>query len=216
MQDGLDQIDAFIYINLEHRKDRRSALVSQLKHLNVQADKILRIEASFDILNGHRGCVKSHIQALELAKGRGYEKILILEDDALFIKTPKEINQGIATFFQEFIGTWDVFFLGAAIFEYDATHHPDYKKVRCAECAHSYIVHKNYYSTLIDCYNSSLALMEKDLDFSDSTFKALDQSWKKLQKKDNWFIGSMMTQQRRSYSDIEHRIKDREHLEYYL
>ena len=56
--------------------------------------------------------------------------------------------------------------------------------------------------------------MKEDLDFSDSILKAIDQRWKLLQPFDRWYITDVLGQQRRSYSDIEHKIKDRKHLNF--
>jgi len=211
---GLCHIDAIIYINLEHRKDRKVKLLKELAFLGIPPDKIFRIDAVFDLLNGHRGCAQSHIKALKLAHEKKYQSVLILEDDVTFIKDRSDIDLVLQTFFFRFSINWDVFFLGAAVFDAAPTHQDNFKQVLCAECAHSYIVNHHYYTTLIDCFQSSIALMQHDQDFSDSTFKSLDQTWKQLQKKDRWFIGSIMTQQRRSYSDIDHLIKDRAHVEY--
>ncbi len=204
-----------LYINLDHRKDRKSLLVQELKNLKIQSEKIIRIEASHDLLNGHRGCALSHIKALTFAKHQGLQHVLILEDDVTFIKDRKTIDDTLKNFFLSCLKPWDVFFFGAAVFDAKDTLVESFKKVLNAECAHSYVVHNNYYSTLIESYQKALNLMTEDVDFSESTFKALDQTWKTLQKQDNWFIGPMMTQQRRSYSDIEHVIKQRIHHEHY-
>ncbi len=208
-------IDAVLYINLEHRKDRKALLVQELKNLKIESEKIIRIEACHDLLNGHRGCALSHIKALTFAKNQGLRHVLILEDDVTFIKDRKTIDDTLKNFFHCCLKPWNVFFLGAAVFDAKDTLVKSFKKVLNAECAHSYVVHNNYYSILIECYQQALNLMTEDVDFSDSTFRALDQTWKTLQKQDNWFIGPMMTQQRRSYSDIEHVIKQRKHHEYY-
>ncbi len=212
----MSSVDAIIYINLSHRKDRKAKLLEELALIDVESSKIFRIEAIYDLLNGHKGCAQSHIEALKLAKEKNFNKVLILEDDVTFVKDKHFIDHNIEKFFVEFELQWDVFFLGAAVFDAVATHNRDFKQVLCAECAHSYIVNTNYASTLIECFSKALELMEEDVDFSDSTFKALDQRWKHLQQKDRWFIGPIMTQQRRSYSDIDHLIKERAHQEYYF
>lgn len=212
---GLSCIDAIIYINLEHRKDRQLRLLQELTSIEIDSQKIFRVDAVHDILNGHRGCAQSHIKALELAQEKNFSNVLILEDDAMFIKDRRMLNHILERFFCEFYKKWDVFFLGAAVFDVLPTHVDSFKQVLCAECAHSYVVSSNYYTTLMRCFSEALHLMHEDEDFSDSTFKALDQKWKHLQQKDRWFIGPIMTQQRRSYSDIDHLIKDRAHQEYY-
>ena len=212
---SLFHIDGIIYINLLHRKDRQVRLLEELASIDIDKQKIFWIEAVYDILNGHRGCVQSHIKALELAIEKKWTNVLILEDDVMFVKDKHFIDQIIQKFFFVFEKNWDVFFLGAAVFDAVALDDHRFKKVLCAECAHSYIVNQDYYLVLIDCFTKALDLMKDDGDFVDSTFKALDQRWKQLQQKDRWFIGPIMTQQRRSYSDIDHLIKDRAHQDYF-
>ena len=122
---GLSCIDAIIYINLEHRKDRQLRLLQELAAIEIEPQKIFRVDAIHDILNGHRGCAQSHIKALELAQEKNFSNVLILEDDAIFIKDRLILNHILERFFCEFSKKWDVFFLGAAVFDLLPTHYQD-------------------------------------------------------------------------------------------
>jgi glycosyl transferase family 25 len=204
-------IDAVLYINLTHRKDRCALITDELKKLGVSQDKILRIDAEHDLLNGHRGCALSHKKALEKAQARKFNRVLILEDDATFVANADQIDITLRIFFEEFQQDWDVFFLGANILEAKKTHLSNIYKVVCAQCAHGYIVNASYYSTLIRLYEQVVDSMQDDFDVVDSWYKALDQKWKVLQQQDRWYVGPIFCQQRRSYSDIEHQIRDRRH-----
>jgi len=205
----LHAFDGVVYINLSHRKDRNQLLLEELNRLQVSSQLIHRIDAVHDFLNGHRGCAQSHYQALELAKRKGWKNVLILEDDMQFTKSKEEIKQEI--FFKHFAEHWDVFFLAANVFEARVTDHPKIKQVLCAQCAHAYAVNSCYFLTLQQCFQEAYQAMLEDECFVDSLFKAIDQRWKTLQPQGKWYIGNVLGQQRRSYSDIEHVIRKRHH-----
>ena len=57
---GLNRVDAVIYINLDHRKDRKKQIESELKRMGVKKTKIIRFPAVYEKYNGHLGCKKSY------------------------------------------------------------------------------------------------------------------------------------------------------------
>ena len=65
--------DRVLYINLNHRKDRKQTFLKEAKRVGIR--KVQRIDAKFDLLNGNRGCLCSHIRALECAKQEGINLI---------------------------------------------------------------------------------------------------------------------------------------------
>lgn len=213
---AFDCLEAVLYVNLEHRKDRRLLLLKELASLNVDENKIIRIEAVHEVLNGHLGCAKSHKKALELAIKNKWKAVAILEDDVSFIASKENIENQLSRFFKEYKDSWDVFFLGANVFEAHMLAGSYFYKVLKAQCAHAYCVHQNYYETLIRCYDKAIELMKGDLDFADARLKAIDQQWKKLQPQDRWYIGKILCQQRRSYSDIEHIVRERSHQDLFM
>ena len=73
-------IEKVVYINLEHRKDRKEETEAELLKY-FPAEKVVR----FDAINqkpGSFGCCKSHIAVLEMAKENKWKNVLIVEDDA--------------------------------------------------------------------------------------------------------------------------------------
>lgn len=207
----LDRFDAVVYINLMHRKDREQLVLAELSRLNISEHKIHRIEAVHDFLNGHRGCAQSHYLALELARQKGWDNVLILEDDMEFTSDQETVETVVEQFFQYFANEWDVFFLAANVFESCPTEHEEIKRVISAQCAHAYAVHHSYFTILQECFYKAYLTMQQDECFVDSLFKAIDQRWKELQPVGRWYIGKILGQQRRSYSDIEHVIRKRHH-----
>ena len=84
---NLNFFNAIVYINMDHRTDRKNSIQSELKRLKVKPSKINRISGYKDSFNnGVRGCAKSHLAALDLSIEKRWENVLILEDDCIFSK----------------------------------------------------------------------------------------------------------------------------------
>ena len=76
-------IDKIIYINLDKRTDRKAEIEQELQHNNLRFERFPAIQTP----EGCIGCSLSHLQVVKLAKERGYNNILILEDDFMFLSS---------------------------------------------------------------------------------------------------------------------------------
>ena len=216
----LDGIDKVLIINLNERKDRLEFIMDQCDKMEIPKDKIVRIEAIKED-PGWRGCTKSHIKTLQLAKLNGWERIMILEDDVLFTCTKEYLDDTV----KEVVlnkGIWDVILMNYSLScvapigldkteegrkklksYYPVTKITDrfFKIDNYAVTASCYIIQNSYYDKLINNYQESLIVG-----------KALDIHWFKLQKKDKWFLPvPPVGVQRPDYSDIMKR-----HLSYHF
>jgi GR25 family glycosyltransferase involved in LPS biosynthesis len=77
----MDEIDAWLYINLEKSIDRRERIEKELQKITT---KFYRIEAIENNHNTTLGCLKSQVKAVEFAKQQNFNTVVILEDDFLF------------------------------------------------------------------------------------------------------------------------------------
>jgi len=195
-----DYIEHVVYINLEHRKDRREHIE---KELSVFGEKVHRLNAVYEPQRGHLGCSKSHAAAMELAISSGWKNCLIVEDDAVWNKfeTGTALLEKLAS--QEF----DVIMLGGTAVEYD-TH--TYKLGKC-HCSTAYLVNQHYYQTLLDIFNKSIRMLEKS--YKPLVGGALDSVWNPLQRRDKWYIiiPCLMTQLT-GYSDTEYYVTSKTHV----
>ncbi len=209
---ALNRFDGIVYINLAIRTDRKKHIEKELKNAGIAPHKIFRIDAHHDELNGCRGCVYSHIKALDFALEKGWKNVLILEDDAVFISEPSSINAYVTHFFDHFKDAWDVFFLGTQVHVSIPTDHLSYIKVHFSLRAHAYVVNGPYMLKLRDHYLSTYRSMENELFYLQSINSGtpLDIRWIDLQVPDRWYVGlDMIAKQKRGYSDIDKRIKHR-------
>ena len=116
-QHGINRLDAIIYINLENRVDRKDLLMKELEKLNTDMSKVHKVSGVYMPKNGHKGCIQSHILALNMIKLNNWERVLILEDDAELDMKPEVINNLINKSLEELDTNhpeWNVIMLATA------------------------------------------------------------------------------------------------------
>jgi len=189
-----DYIEKVIYINLEHRTDRREHIE---KVLEMFGDRVHRLNAVYEPQRGHLGCSKSHAAAMELAIRSGWKNVLIVEDDAVWNK----FESGTALLEKLASHEFDVIMLGGTAVDYDK----DTYKLRYCACSTAYLVNQHYYQTLLDVFNKSISMLEAS--YTPRIGGALDNVWNVNQKNDNWYIviPCLMTQLT-GYSDTEYHV----------
>ncbi|QVL57341.1 MAG: glycosyltransferase family 25 protein [Simkaniaceae bacterium] len=197
-------IDGMIYINLDHRTDRKKLMENELDRFGIPPEKIHRLSAVYNQLNGTKGCLLSHIKALTLAIENGWEKVLILEDDIIFSKKLDAIESQLESFFRDTDEQWDVFFLGGAYREMVETSWTGVIQIHNSWCAHAYIVHRHYLEKLRACFLSAYELIKDHFFNNQSLIYSLDQVWRVLQRSDRWYAGKEQSiLQRVGTSDID-------------
>lgn len=204
----LSQFDGIVYINLKRRPERKESLLEELTLLNIDEKKLHRIEAVDDPLNGIRGCLLSHIKALNFIEEQGWKRGLILEDDAIFIPDLKKIDREIDFFFKIFEENWDIFLLGGSYFQAFETPYENVYHITDSDRSHAYTIHPDYIARLRDCFQGAVGAIQSHVFYQLSADFAVDASWKDLQKTDRWFGPKKpLCHQSGNYSDIEHKYK---------
>ena len=191
-------MDHVLYINLNHRVDRKEHVERQLSLLGIKGTRMPAILHK----NGAIGCIMSHIKCIEHAMLNQWETVCIMEDDIMFTNIDvfkKSLMHVLPT-------TWDVILLGtnmAPPFEQIDEHHA---RVFNAQTTTGYIVKQHYYETLLNNFKESLERFSK---FPIKSLYAIDIYWKQLQKRDQWYVLTPLTIiQLPGYSDIEHAYLD--------
>ncbi len=206
---GFNSFDGTIYINLQHRTDRKLLILDQLKRQNVSTEKIHRIDAVFDPLNGHRGCALSHIKALDYAIEKRWKNVLILEDDCTFTREEEKSREILSKFRSTLENEWDVFLIGGRILSFGKTPMKGINKAYSARCSHAYVVNSHYFKKLRSLYEASVDLMKNELFFIDAIPHAIDNKWDTLMEQDRWYFMEIFAQQCASFSDISIEHRDR-------
>jgi hypothetical protein len=101
--------DKILYINLAKDIDRNESMISQFKEFGItNYERVDAIEASEQndptiyrnfiksdekYIRGQIACRQSHLKAIQIGKDRGYKRILVFEDDVIFLNNPNEVLQ---------------------------------------------------------------------------------------------------------------------------
>lgn len=99
--------DKIFYINLAKDVDRNEYMIAQFNEFDItnyeriEAIQVLEqqqpssyrnfIKTDEKYILNSIGCRQSHLNAIKLAKERGYKKVLIFEDDILILQNPNDI-----------------------------------------------------------------------------------------------------------------------------
>lgn len=210
----LEEIKHSLYINLEARKDRRAHVEAQLAALK-NAERGMpnlvpeRFNAIKHVLHGAIGCSMSHMRCIQIAKERGWDHVLICEDDILFTNASMFLTQ-----FSKFLATvpqWDVVLLaGNNIPPFRVINDACIQVSNC-QTTTAYIVRAHYYDTLIANYRAGINKLMRNP--KQKLEYAIDRYWFELQRRDRWFlITPLSVVQRDDYSDIEQRFTNYSHL----
>ena len=198
-----DFVDRIVYINLDHREDRRTHMKSVFEKGKIPEEKLQRFPAVL-FKPGIIGCAKSHVAVLKMAKENDWNSILILEDDIEWVNFEENYKK-----LEELSKTdYDVCVVSGAYIETKGI------KVLKSYTTGAYIVKKHYYDKLIQCFEESLNKLTAPAGFPfqkvDITSRVMndhdnhfDVYWNRLQRADNWIgIIPSMAKQINSYSDI--------------
>ena len=186
-----NEIDAVIYINLEKRNDRKELILEELEKLGIPKNKIHKVSGVYIPKNGHKGCVQSHMLALQMAKFNKWQRVLILEDDAELTLDPKDGADILKKVLQ--VPNWDVFMLGTCYKQISgivSSIGDDLlvEKVKLSTTSTAYLIKYHYIDTLMEVFKKSNDNMSSEkLSEHNSEPWALDQQWISLQSKDNWY-----------------------------
>jgi glycosyl transferase family 25 len=184
------KIDAIVYINIYSRKDRNQNILDVLEKLHVPKEKIHRIDATYIPGNGHKGCAKSHMDAIKLGIDNKWNNMLILEDDIKASVDSEVFNNKFNDLINKLNNSnvkWDVLMLASTDPEkLDTNYDPQIKKIKKAYGSMAYIVNKHYMQTMYDIFEKSYNIQKMDeVDFTFNT--ALDKVWLPYQKNDGWY-----------------------------
>jgi len=194
----MNKIEKLLYINLDHRTDRRSEIEGELAKMGLSGERFPAILAE----PGYIGCLRSHLAVLELAKQSGWTNVLLLEDDFQFIVDRPTLEQELTHFFNLEI-PYDILMFGYNILEKKPFNETVCRGIN-VQTTSGYLVHERFYDALIANFKEALPrLIQTDQHWNYSC----DQSWKTLQPVSEWFcLNKRIGIQRSSFSDIAKRV----------
>jgi glycosyl transferase family 25 len=199
----MSNIDAILYINLDHRVDRKEHILNEINKLGKDASYVHRIDAIKNS-NGALGCSLSHIKALQyVLEHPEWKNVIVLEDDFTFHSSDtSEIVKSIDELCNH--SAFDVCQLSynpIGKFVDTIQPHPRIKKIVKAQTSAGYLITKTYIPTLIQNLIESSNVMRTKGKCSSN---CLDVYRGSLQSRDNWLCTfPAIGYQYANYSDIE-------------
>ena len=193
-------IDKVIYINLEHRLDRKQEIEGELNTFNIPYERFNAISVKN---HGILGCNKSHLEVLRLAKHNNYKNILIFEDDFKFIVSKEEFEKNISLLFEHNVD-FDICMLSYNLtksenIDSNIIYSSFLTKVINVHTTSGYIVNERMYDRLIILYEYANPLLEQT---REHWKYALDQIWNDLNPTSKWYsFTQRIGIQRPSFSD---------------
>jgi glycosyl transferase family 25 len=194
MTSRMENISHIVYINLDRRGDRKIEIEAELSRLSLSAERFAAIERK----PGALGCGLSHVAVLQRAKQEGWANVLILEDDFSFLVDRETFEKELRDVYDNKI-LYDVIMLS-----HGSTHSTPFNstlsKVVSAQTTSGYLVSSRFYDALIQVWSQATSSMEST---GDEHRFAIDQAWKVLQPRAEWFcFNRRIGQQRPGFSDI--------------
>ena len=198
-------VDKIIYINLDHRVDRNQQIIKELTTYFPDTH-VIRLSAIYQPDNGAVGCLQSHIMMLKYALHNfPGENVLFCEDDLKFLKNPKGYIHTLAN--DDKFYNWNVVLLADNINKSKKTGNKKIVKVLDSQTSSCYLVKSDYIPEMLEIFEKYLGIYNATKIWKNSYCN--DQSWKILQKKDNWYaFTDKIALQRESYSDILKKVVD--------
>jgi hypothetical protein len=150
-------IDMVYYINLKHRIDRNQNMKSLLLYkLKLPRYKITRVEAIKDN-TGFKGCTKSLLKALQLAKESNLERFIIMEDDITINVLPFTFHKQILSVLKHPNIKFDMFLLSMIPVKLQHSKFlPFLYKLERVFKLSSFIIDRSFLNTMINICQQSL------------------------------------------------------------
>uniref|UniRef100_A0A6C0JRU3 Glycosyltransferase n=1 Tax=viral metagenome TaxID=1070528 RepID=A0A6C0JRU3_9ZZZZ len=191
-------VDKIVYINLDHRSDRRDLMTKFFADVKIPLDKVVRFSA-IKRTNGALGCLESHTEVLKLAKQNGWKNTLILEDDLESFHFEEGYDK-----LEELmkLPKWDVIMICGWYWKFD------FPRIYSAANTGGYLVNENYIDTLLRNRAISVNALRRGVGFNFRNPKYnADVSWNSLQKTDLWYgVQPCLCRQVDGFSDIGNRV----------
>jgi len=195
----MEKIDKIIYINMDARADRRTALLQEFERVGFPEDKIIRFPASS--YNGcpNSGCLLSHANVLEMAYDMDLQNVLVLEDDFVFIDNVKKIHADIKAFFELNL-LWDVVMLTTCAAIISEPMNQLISKISSSGNGAGYLVNRSMMLELSTLFKSNV---ENLFSTKQHWVYQNDILWKTIMPSSQWYMfNQYLGYQKEGYSDL--------------
>jgi glycosyl transferase family 25 len=198
----MNRIDRVFLINLH---DRLIEFMQECEKMNIPPSHVERFTAIDRPEHLALGCTLSHLAVIKLAKEKGYQNVLIFEDDFTFEVNRDILNQRLAHFFNQSI-PFKALMLTYHLYDtHPPSRHDDVlSTISYAANASAYLVNQSCYDELIEHLSYGADMLERT---RQHWYYINDQIWRGSMEKGGWFIFNQRIGKKRdkcdSYPEIE-------------
>jgi GR25 family glycosyltransferase involved in LPS biosynthesis len=199
---------------MDHRADRREALLKELERVGFTKDQITRVHATTYKGCPNSGCMSSHAAALRIAEKHYHDRenenpyALIIEDDLQFIDDVSKIHSDISFFLNaKKNDNWDAILLTTGCATLANVEHTNsvFSQITYSSNAAAYLIH-------IDTMIPLARLFEDNLENLYNTqthwIFANDQLWCQMMETGAWYMfNHYLGFQKGDYSDLSGEYK---------
>lgn len=205
MQPWHEKVEGMIYINLDHRTDRKEQLLADIKRLNYPLDKVIRFPAITEPGPAMVATCFSHAAALRMAYELGLKNVIIYEDDCKFIDDVNFINDTMNAFFND-IKEWDALHLVCSNKLHKKIGHPLFNICVNSANAVAYLVNRHLMLELSNTIYEGGIMLHKT---GQHWFYQNDVVWDRYMKNGKWYsMNHALCFQQPSYSDVSKKFID--------
>lgn len=188
-------VDKVVYINLDHRQDRRDIMAKFFQEGHIPPEKVQRLSA-IKHRRGDTGCTLTHAAVLRLAKENKWKNVLILEDDLEWL----DFEAGYKKL-EELVSKpdWNVVMLTGWYGKFN------FPRVYASGNSGAYLVNSNYYDKLLRNREEAIRGLSSWKKWTTSvTWKwNTDVYWCRLMTQDVWYaVYPCICHQTNTYSDV--------------
>ena len=209
------------YINMDHRADRREALLKEFHRVGFTDDQITRVHATSYKGCPNAGCMSSHAAALRIAERENANLAqalvapfqgaysLIIEDDFQFIEDVSKIHLDISFFLDHKKNDiWDAILLTTHLAKLEESNDSPnfiFSKITYSSNAAAYLIHKDAMLPLARLFEDNLEnLYQTKMHWIYQN----DQLWCHMMKTGNWYMfNHYLGFQKGDYSDLSRENK---------
>ena len=138
----MDLKERVLVINLEERNDRWKNIYERLKKLSISPNLVKAIRAP-----GSLGPGLSHLTCIEMAKNKGWDFLVVLEDDA---KVEIDTFQRLQEIFPSLPKNWDIIIGGASGLKSCIPIHEEWIKIHFFTGLHFVIYRESSYEMVLN------------------------------------------------------------------
>jgi glycosyl transferase family 25 len=211
---GAADIEHVVYINLARRPDRRREVEAELARIG-WAGRAERFDAVNIPNNGALGCSMSHLAVLRMALARGWNHVVVLEDDVEFTEPARVVPQLDACLRLRAAGVaagreapWQVLLLaGNNVRPVEHVDHTCCRTTRCHTTTAYLVAGAAFMRVLAQNIAEGATLLARNP--ARKAQFAVDVHWFSLQREFRWLLLlPLSVTQRAGHSDIEGRTLD--------